>query len=96
MNTVMMMMMMICRMHDDDDLQNASKIVWRMETVILLATLFLLLLTLNRSLFKSIKVIFCFVFVSYIEILKQFSPLSTCDFSIKIDLISFHLAFYLY
>ena len=28
--------------------QHASKIVWRMETAILLATLFLLLLTLNR------------------------------------------------
>ena len=33
--------------------QHAGKIVWRMETAILLATIFLLLLTINR--WKSIK-----------------------------------------
>ena len=77
-----MMMMMYVNDHDDhdddDDFQHASKIVWRMETVILLATLALLLLTLNRWLWKP-KPIFVWVVSDALHIVFIMMPTTRRD-----------------
>ena len=63
-------------------LQHASKIVWRMETVILVATLFLLVLTLNRwPMLKLWLLIFCYLNRSLL--LKLFSMLNVFNYQAR-------------